>query len=787
MSRFGGLLRELRRQAGMTQEQLAEKSGVAVRTIRRLETGSPTDPRMGTVTSLADALDVSHEQRRVLLAAADGTEPVAVREAHPEPKVTDEPPRIPSPRTPSPRPSRAGDPVSEAADHLAMVMATRLRREEEQRRVNDPLPLPVRWRTAPAGIVDHPENIRRLPAHAVAEPLALTGGLDDLASTYADLPSGRLVLLGRGGSGKTVLALRFVLDHLHTRTHGEQVPVIFSVGSWDPTTTSLRAWLVERLLRDNPGLSATGPGGSTLASLLVESGWVLPVLDGFDELAHGLHRPAMEALNDTSMPLLLTSRAPEYERTVAAVDVLTSAAVLVVTDLTPDDLAGYLPRTARRSGDGETATRWDGVLAALRAEDRDPTAENLATVLTTPLMVTLARTVYSDNRDRDPSVLLDSARFPSPEAIEDHLLGSFVPAVYRDATPGGRRNWDPDKAVHWLGFLADHLDRRGIGDLEWWRLGDSLRRSSRILLVVIACALATAVLDWFLFLPVNSLIIGPPAFELAVLEGLIIGPTAGLAFGLVYGIMIVVGGRTFEPLRMRIRLPGRGGRGPSRTRALAARFAGGLVGGAVVGLGLGPAITILRGLTWGFHPDVGIVVQAALVNVIVIALVFGLAAGIVLSLAAALGSPVDLASATGPLDLLKANRTTVFRLIAVLAVTFAIVIAFGGRLVVSGLGDMLGPLNWNPLEDGLLFGIVGGITGGLGYAFAFTAWGQWLIFARLRLPLRGSLPWALPEFLDDAYRRGVLRQTGAVYQFRHARLQHHLGRQFREREHATAR
>jgi hypothetical protein len=32
----------------------------------------------------------------------------------------------------------------------------------------------------------------------------------------------------------------------------------------------------------------------------------------------------------------------------------------------------------------------------------------------------------------------------------------------------------------------------------------------------------------------------------------------------------------------------------------------------------------------------------------------------------------------------------------------------------------------------------------------------------------------LAGFLDDACRRGVLRQVGAVYQFRHARLQAHL-------------
>jgi hypothetical protein len=30
------------------------------------------------------------------------------------------------------------------------------------------------------------------------------------------------------------------------------------------------------------------------------------------------------------------------------------------------------------------------------------------------------------------------------------------------------------------------------------------------------------------------------------------------------------------------------------------------------------------------------------------------------------------------------------------------------------------------------------------------------------------------DFLADAYDRGVLRQAGAVYQFRHAQLQEHL-------------
>jgi hypothetical protein len=50
------------------------------------------------------------------------------------------------------------------------------------------------------------------------------------------------------------------------------------------------------------------------------------------------------------------------------------------------------------------------------------------------------------------------------------------------------------------------------------------------------------------------------------------------------------------------------------------------------------------------------------------------------------------------------------------------------------------------------------------------AWGQWLVFARFWLPLRGELPWRAEAFLEDAVARGALRRTGAVYRFRHVRL-----------------
>jgi len=55
-------VREIRKQQQLTQEQLAERSGVAQDVISALETGRVRDPRWSTVSALATALDVRPEE-----------------------------------------------------------------------------------------------------------------------------------------------------------------------------------------------------------------------------------------------------------------------------------------------------------------------------------------------------------------------------------------------------------------------------------------------------------------------------------------------------------------------------------------------------------------------------------------------------------------------------------------------------------------------------------------------------------------------------------------------------
>ena len=62
---FGGLLRAHRRAAGLTREQLAQRSGVSQRRISDMERGGQHVQRRDTVTLLARALDLSRPKREV--------------------------------------------------------------------------------------------------------------------------------------------------------------------------------------------------------------------------------------------------------------------------------------------------------------------------------------------------------------------------------------------------------------------------------------------------------------------------------------------------------------------------------------------------------------------------------------------------------------------------------------------------------------------------------------------------------------------------------------------------
>jgi WD40 repeat protein/transcriptional regulator with XRE-family HTH domain len=83
---FGGLLRQLRTEAGLTQEELAEAASLSPRSVSDLERGVNRTARKDTAELLADALGLAEPARALFVAAARGRAPAeqvlaALREA----------------------------------------------------------------------------------------------------------------------------------------------------------------------------------------------------------------------------------------------------------------------------------------------------------------------------------------------------------------------------------------------------------------------------------------------------------------------------------------------------------------------------------------------------------------------------------------------------------------------------------------------------------------------------------------------------------------------------------
>ena len=173
-----------------------------------------------------------------------------------------------------------------------------------------------------------------------------------------------------------------------------------------------------------------------------------------------------------------------------------------------------------------------------------------------------------------------------------------------------------------------------------------------------------------------------------------------------------------------------------------------LITGSSVGIACGLAITLYNRGNLGTQVSAGLLVG----------LLVGPAIGV---LAVCLDTPSVLDRAVNPSSSLRLDRRA--------AITYSV-----GYAVAAGAAAWP-DYGLNPGAPG--YGIISVIVFGIAFylaSFFSTASGRHMI-ASVWLWLQGRLPLRSTEFLDDAHTRRVLRQIGAIYQFRHARLQDRLG------------
>ncbi|MFF4086917.1 NACHT domain-containing protein [Streptomyces nigra] len=205
-------------------------------------------------------------------------------------------------------------------------------------------------------------------------------------------------------------------------------------------------------------------------------------------------------------------------------------------------------------------------------------------------------------------------------------------------------------------------------------------------------------------------------------------------------------------------------------------FLGAFIGGIKVGAS-GRSQDPARGVGWlpgkflwrftylvGFWLLMGAFTPLPLSLSVMAGISVGVVSGVVV---ATKGQPVELPTAASPTSVLATDRK-VFWLLGVLF----------GLLSGALFGVALGLVG--DVRAGVAFGLVAGLYAAAALGMGKAAWG-WFAYARWWLFLHSRMPLRMIRFMRDAHRRGVLRQVGAVWQFRHIDLQRRLASRHADR------
>jgi hypothetical protein len=691
------------------------------------------------------------------------------------------------------RDETAGDSWRDAeADALARAVSLQWSHEASLRGILAPSPVKICWRLSiraadgepgaaafdpPGGVAPTPiPGIRR----TVAADLARGGVVNDLHDLYAGLPSGRLVVIGDAGTGKTsaaILLLLAALRHRESLPEPERrqvpVPVIVTLAGWNPARATLLAFAATSLARDYPFLRRSADG-SDIATRLVEHGSVALFLDGLDEMPAHVRTAAVKAIDrHLTSRIVLTTRPYEYDESTRRARLYRAVAI----ELLPVDgtaASNYLLLDRPR----HTSAAWERIADHLVADGSSP----LAQALNTPLMLTLVSDAYTAGKD--PAELLDVGSFPTTTSIQDHLLDQVLPSSYTsDRRAGG---YSLSQAQRWLSYIAYGMLREDSRDVVWSQISGwvpiwlSRIAYGALFGLIIFCAAwlgvaASPLVGDGCFAPAAWGVAGAGAYIVgASLDYRVSGmPVVALVLGIATGVWIgMLGGLAFGLLLV-----------PWAGVTLGLSL--GLVTGSAVGVAIGLVLVwlgmknvrVAARRSWPATLGIGSIAPSTIALILAFSLAFVL-----------LASPRS-------------------QLVAILAAVFGVSVGLIGDVVMSAQSsDSDAPtprvslrydiIAWSVL--GLVIGIAGAFIFGFAFQTGFASSFAWIglglaialaashasgyTFAVMVMAVTRRGPVRLLRFLEDARRRQILRRVGWVYQFRHARLQDRLAEHYQRRQ-----
>jgi hypothetical protein len=632
---------------------------------------------------------------------------------------------------------------------------------------------------------------------------------------YSRLGNGVLVVLGDGGSGKTGSLLLLLIKALKERSGAANqetipVPVWISCSSWDPRI-SLRSHVSAVLARDYPMLTARRFGGPDCPRELIDHGQIALFLDGLDEVPMDRRSSALDRIVEhataTSAPAVVTCRSEEWS--MAAGGRHSPRAVIELCPVRLDDAAEFLCQ-------GRTAIQraaWEPVLEYARENPGAPVNK----VLSSPLGLTIASKVYSSPAGVQGGGPRQLIKLATETEAYDQLFRHYIRIVCsgqsrRDRIMSGGSHTsafhlDSRRYEQALAFLAEHLQQAGTTDFEWWTLRDSAPRW--LSGAFVGCLVALAIgLDLFgvgvgigagLLAGFGVTLVSRGRRKDAYSYGIVSGVVGGAVGGMVAWLTASVGfgplGALPKPGGIGVYLPGplAIGIGLGVLGGVRGGFAGSLVGGFVssyvgdplsghawllppgaldalcngIAFGIvgGTAVQMsgrripARALKWSMSGiPVGLVAAAAVLTTG--SLYQGWTTGIPLAAATGIAASVSNGFVADPGAELAASPRSV---LARDRNTFLVVSISAGFCLWAATAAVhardTGAFNW--------------LVGAAWLGFFQASWGAFNV-ARVWLATEGRIPWRLLAFLEDAKDRGILRQIGSVYKFRHLQLQEYL-------------
>lgn len=491
------------------------------------------------------------------------------------------------------------------------------------------------------------------------------------------------------------------------------MPVVLQIKNWNALERGqFTDWAARQIVVDYLSQVRADPELIGQVAGWITGGEILLVLDAFDELPSDLQSKAYNDLRQAlrAKSFILSCRLETYAELLQTDGPLQDTIAVELELVSPEEAANHLIQVA--------PAKWRTVARAIRAA---PGGE-VAKALSAPLNIWAASTA-STSEQFHPDDLLKLGL--SRNAIQALLFEGVVAALY----PG------PESAVirisRTLTFLAASTSAahppRGSdceslrGNIQWWNLYRLCNRTSfaltaflGVMLAAVAPALAGA-----------ALTIGLSPETMKPLFGaLCVG-----ALATVLAVLLVD-----PPPPGRIVMRKRTWR--ERLLVIASNSWTGLAGGATVGLASAVAFGFLQGLRSGLTIGAitGTVTLLGIYSVV------------------ALNGPVSEGESVSPRSSIRDDRRVFLVTGSVLSTLLTLTFAWLGTFPVA-----------------LLAGIINGFIAAMG----ISTYG-WYTLARVTLALHQKIPWHIVEFLDDAYDRGVLRQSGPTYTFRHIALEEYF-------------